>query len=130
MPHLKIEYSDGLSDDAVHRLCKAVHSVMLGSEIFPTAGIRVRAYKADAAIVADGLPENDFAALTLSVGAGRSTDKLQQAGTAIFAAAQAALADRLAEPHFALSLEIRQIEPDLSWKDTPIHARLSERKKD
>jgi len=35
------------------------------------------------------------------------------------------LAIRLSEPHFALSLEIKQSNPELSWKDTPIHARLS-----
>ncbi|MBI4046145.1 MAG: 5-carboxymethyl-2-hydroxymuconate isomerase, partial [Devosia nanyangense] len=27
-------------------------------------------------------------------------------------------------PHFALSLEIREIHPDLSWKKNAIHPRL------
>ncbi|MDF1803663.1 5-carboxymethyl-2-hydroxymuconate Delta-isomerase [Thalassovita sp.] len=129
MPHLAIEYSSGLEDRVdMHAVCKAAHTAMQEAGIFPLAGIRVRAFRADYAIVADGLPENDFAAMTLSAGAGRTTEALKAAGDHIFAAVQAALAGPLGTEHFALSLEIRVINPDLSWKDTPIHARLSGRK--
>ncbi|GKY86716.1 5-carboxymethyl-2-hydroxymuconate Delta-isomerase [Sinisalibacter aestuarii] len=124
MAHLKIEYSAGVEGD-IAGVCRAGHRAMLEAGIFPVAGIRVRAYRADHAIVADGLPENGFVAMTVSVGAGRSTEALRQAGDAIFAAVQAALSGPLATEHFALSLEIRVIDPDLSWKDTPIHRRLS-----
>lgn len=128
MPHLRIEYSQGLAQRAdIAVLCRSLHDAMVGTGIFPLAGIRVRAFAADHAIVADGLPENDFAALTLSVGAGRDKQALADAGVAIMAAAEAALAGPLATPHFALSLEVLVIDPDLSWKNTPIHARLSGR---
>lgn len=126
MAHLTIEYSAGI-EPAIALLCQSVHAAMLEAGIFPVAGIRVRALRADHAIVADGLADNDFAAMTLSVGAGRSPEALKVAGSLIFTAAQQALADRLAQPHFALSLEIRVIDPELSWKDTPIHARLTGR---
>ncbi|HSF91573.1 MAG TPA: 5-carboxymethyl-2-hydroxymuconate Delta-isomerase [Paracoccaceae bacterium] len=126
MPHLHIEYSPGLERrTSIADLCRILHAAMLDAEIFPIAGIRVRAFKADFSIVADGLVENDFLAMTLSVGAGRSTEALKAAGDKLFKAAQSALAPELATPHFALSLEIRIINPDLSWKDTPIHTRLS-----
>ena len=128
MPHLSIEYSQGVGGDVrLEQLCRAVHAAMIETGIFPVAGIRVRAHRADVSIVADGLPQNDFVAMTLAVGTGRSTEALQDAGGLIFSAAQGVLSDRLAEPHFALSLEIRQIDPDLSWKDTPIHARLAKK---
>ncbi|NIY95605.1 5-carboxymethyl-2-hydroxymuconate isomerase [Salipiger sp. HF18] len=130
MPHMRIEYSHGLTVPEVESLCRAVHAAMVGAGIFPLAGIRVRAFRADVAIVADGDAKNDFAALTLSVGAGRRTEALRAGGDLVFRAAQGALAHRLCEPHFALSLEIRVIDPELSWKDTPIHARLSGQKKD
>lgn len=127
MPHLSIEYSRGLDARTdMPAFCAALHQAMIDTGLFPLAGIRVRAFAADHAIVADGLPQNDFAAMTLNVGAGRSKDDLRLAGDIIFAAAQTALAPVLATPHFALSLEIRVIDPELSWKDTPIHARLSE----
>lgn len=126
MPHLSMEYSGGLETRAnMAAVARAAHGAMLTCDIFPVAGIRVRLFRADHAIVADGLPENDFLAMTLSVGAGRTTEALREAGDRIFAAVQAELADVLASPHFALSLEIRTVNPELSWKDTPIHARLS-----
>ena len=109
-------------DPATH--CQPI-ALLAGSQSIRLAGIRVRAYRADHAIVADGLAENAFVAMTLSVGAGRSTDALKAAGDAVFAAGRAALADLLSTEHFAFSLEVREIHPDLSWKDTPIHARLS-----
>ncbi|SPF81644.1 5-carboxymethyl-2-hydroxymuconate Delta-isomerase [Pseudoprimorskyibacter insulae] len=131
MAHLSMEYSGGLEQRAdMAKLAGAAHQAMLDAGIFPVAGIRVRLHKADIAIVADGLPENDFLAMTLSVGAGRSTQALKQAGDVIFDAVRGALAGPLATEHFALSLEIRVIDPALSWKDTPIHARLSAQKKD
>lgn len=126
MAHLSIEYSPGLDARAdVAALCRAAQAAMIAAAIFPVAGIRVRAHRADHAVVADGLAENDFLAATLSVGAGRTTEALKAAGDLVFEALQAALAGPLATRHFALSLEIRVIDPALSWKDTPIHARLS-----
>lgn len=126
MPHLSIEYSRGLEADVdMGALCKSLRDAMLATGVFPEAGIRVRAHAADHAVVADALDENQFAAMTLSVGAGRTKETLRAAGEQVFHAARAALAGPLGKPHFALSLEIREIDPDLSWKDTPIHARLS-----
>jgi 5-carboxymethyl-2-hydroxymuconate isomerase len=126
VPHLTVDYSPGLEAKAdVAQLCLRLHEALVATRVFPLAGLRVRAHRADHCLVADGLPENDYAALTLSVGAGRTASALRDAGEAIFAAARSALAAPLSTPHFALSLEIRIIDPDLSWKDTPIHARVS-----
>lgn len=126
MPHLKIEYSPKLENSVdISTVCRAAYTAMREANIFPLAGIRVRAYAADYSIVADDMEENNFAALTLSVGAGRDKQTLQAAGNHIFTAVQAALKEPLATSHFALSLEIRITDSDLSWKDTPIHARLS-----
>lgn len=124
MAHLKIEYSAGV-EPHIKALCAAGHQAMIETGVFPVAGIRVRAYRANHAVVADGLAENAFVAMTLSVGAGRTTEALKAAGDMVFAAGQVALADLLSTEHFAFSLEIREIHPELTWKDTPIHARLS-----
>lgn len=128
MPHMRIEYSPGLARRVdMDALCGCVHEAMVASGIFPLAGIRIRAFAADHCIVADGHPDNAFAACTLTVGAGRSTETLNAAGALIFGALQTFLAELLAQPHFALSLDIRVSDPELSWKDTPIHARLSKK---
>lgn len=129
MAHLIIEYSKGLEAQIViPTLCQAAYAAIVESGVFPIAGIRVRAHCADHSIVADGLTQNNFATLTLAVGAGRSTQVLKAVGDTLFKAVQNALEAPLATTHFALSLEIRTIDPDLSWKDTPIHARLSGKK--
>ncbi|GGF43086.1 MULTISPECIES: 5-carboxymethyl-2-hydroxymuconate Delta-isomerase [Mameliella] len=125
MPHLKLEYSPGLEALAnIQALCDVLHAAMSAAGVFPLAGIRVRAHRCDAASVADRHPDNHFLAMELSVGAGRSKPVLAEAGEAVFAVARDTLADLLDSPHFALSLEIREIDPDLSWKANPIHARL------
>lgn len=128
MPHMRIEYSPGLKDLVdMDALCRCVHGAMVEAGIFPLAGIRVRAFAADHCIVADDHPDNQFAAFILTVGAGRSTEVLNAAGTLIFTAIQGFFADLLSKPHFALSLDVRINDPQLSWKDTPIHARLSKK---
>lgn len=124
MPHMMIEYSPGL-DAEIASMCHAIHRAMVATGIFPLAGIRVRAHRCDYAVIADDDDRNQFAALTLSVGAGRERDVIQEAGDRIFEAARSVLPDRLSAPFFALSLEIRIIDPDFSWKETPIHSRLS-----
>ena len=128
MPHMKIEYSPGLARRVdIAALCRAAHDAMVETGLFPLAGIRVRAFSADHCIVADDHPDNDFAAIYMTVGSGRTTEALQKAGGHIFAALQDFLSEPLASPHFALSLDIRVSDPELSWKDTPIHARLTKK---
>ena len=46
MAHLKIEYSAGV-EAHIAALCAGGHAAMIAAGIFPVAGIRVRAYRAD-----------------------------------------------------------------------------------
>lgn len=125
MPHLRVEYSPGLEAlTDMRALCGRLHEAMVETGVFPQAGIRIKAHRCDEVCVADRHSDNHFLALELSVGAGRSKPALAAAGQAVFAAAQEAVADLLAQPHFMLSLEIREIDPELSWKANPVHARL------
>ncbi len=125
MAHLMVEISDTVarSIDA-DALCVALHKSMVETGIFPLAGIRVRLYCADACAVADQHLENGFVAMTLSVGHGRAKDVLAAAGNTVFAAAKLQLSDWLAGPFFGLSLEIREIDEDLTWKANTIRPRL------
>jgi 5-carboxymethyl-2-hydroxymuconate isomerase len=87
----------------------------------------VRALRADHYAIADRLPENGFIDLNMRIGAGRSASEKTRLGEAIFAAAVAVLAPLFLTPHFALSLEIREIDAALSWKRNAIHPRLRAR---
>jgi len=125
VPHLTIEYSanlDGKSDMAA--LCRSLHAAMLASGLFELGAIRVRAVRCPDYAVADLLPENAFADLRLRIGAGRALADKTRAGEMIFAAAVSHFAPLFETPHFALTLDISELDPALSWKKNAIHPRL------
>jgi 5-carboxymethyl-2-hydroxymuconate isomerase len=125
MPHFTFEYSgnlDGKVDFAA--LCRLVHATILETGLFELGAVRVRALRADAYAIADLLPENAFIDMSFRIGKGRSDDEKKRTGEAIFAAVSDQLASLFGTPHFALSLEIREIDSDLSWKKNAIHPRL------
>lgn len=125
MAHLSVEMSETVARSInVQGLCDALHAAMVGTGIFPLAGIRVRAYRAEGVAIADRHPENGFVAMTLSVGHGRIKDVLAAAGDKVFAAAKENLADWLSGQYFGLSLEIREIDEKLTWKSNTIRTRL------
>ncbi len=129
MPHLRLEYSPGVEDMInLDALCAALQTAMMKTGVFPAAGSRVKALRCDYWRMADRHPQNHFVGLELSVASGRPTAVLAKAGKAIFDAAQTALADLLAGGHFALAMEIREIDPELSWKANPIHDRMTAKK--
>ena len=81
MPHLIIEHSPNLHHCAdPQAVCLAAYEALRDAGIFPIAGIRVRAHRAEHSIVAGRLPQNAFVAMTLSVGAGRAEAGLETAG--------------------------------------------------
>jgi 5-carboxymethyl-2-hydroxymuconate isomerase len=125
VPHLTIEYSanlDGRVDMA--ELCAVASRAILGTGLFELGAVRVRVLRADAYAVADRLPDNAFLDMTFRLGAGRSTEDKKTVGEAIFKAVGEYLAKLFETPHFALSLEVREIDPALSWKNNAMHARL------
>lgn len=125
MPHLTIEYSGNL-DLVVDMdgLCARLADTILDTGLFEIGAIRVRALVADHYAIADRLVENSFIDMSFRIGAGRSAEDKKRVGEVLFAAAGAYLAQQFETPHFALSLEIREIDPALSWKKNAIHPRL------
>jgi len=125
MAHLIIELSENVAGSLdVGALCERMRGALVEAAIFPIAGIRVRAYCAQACAIADRHERNGFAAMTLVVGHGRTKADLAGAGDTVFAAAREVFADWLADAYFGLSLEIREIDPDLTWKANTIRPRL------
>jgi 5-carboxymethyl-2-hydroxymuconate isomerase len=125
MPHLAIEYSANLEEKTdLDALCRAVHAAILKSGLFEAGAVRVRAFPARHFAIADLLPENAFADMSFRIGKGRSAEDRKRVGEAIFAAASEVLAPLFRTPHFALSLEVREIDAELSWKKNAMHARL------
>ncbi|ACI57696.1 5-carboxymethyl-2-hydroxymuconate isomerase [Rhizobium sp. BK619] len=125
MPHLTIEYSANLDGRAdIGGLCETLLKTVLETGLFELGAVRVRALRADHYAIADQLPENAFVDLNLRIGKGRTAEEKKRAGEALFAAAADVLGPLFGTPHFALSLEIREIDAELSWKKNAIHPRL------
>lgn len=125
MPHLTLEYSDNLDGRVdVPGLCRELDDAIAALPFFERGAIRVRAIACRSYAVADMLPENAFVDMQFRIGEGRSESDKKAAGEALFATANRILGSLLDEPHFALSLEIREIDPVLSWKKNSMHSRL------
>lgn len=125
MPHFVIEYSANLDARLdVSALCGRIRDTIMASGLFELGAIRVRAYRADAYAITDGLADNAFIDMSFRIGAGRSEQDKKRVGQAIFDVVAQDVASLFDTPHFALSLEIREIDAALSWKKNAMHARL------
>jgi 5-carboxymethyl-2-hydroxymuconate isomerase len=125
MPHFTMDYSSNLDGKVdFDALCRVVHSEILGSGLFEVGAVRVRAIRCEAYAIADLLAENAFIAMSFRIGKGRSDDEKKRTGDAIFSAVTRHLSTLFETQHFALTLEIREIDPELSWKKNAIHPRL------
>lgn len=128
MPHFTFDYSanlDGLVD--VQELAVLIHRTMMGTGLFELGAIRVRGFRTETYAVADLLEENGFIDMSLRIGQGRSDADRKRAGDAIFSAVSTFLSERFETPHFMLSLEVREIDADFSWKKNAIHPRLRQK---
>jgi 5-carboxymethyl-2-hydroxymuconate isomerase len=124
MPHLVIQHSANISAARMQQACDALHDAMVQTGVFPLGGIRVRAIACDVYAIADRHPDNAFVGMVLRMAKGRTAEQKKSAGQMIMKAAESVFADNLRQPHFALSLEIVEIDDALSWKTNSIHARL------
>ncbi|NBB47818.1 5-carboxymethyl-2-hydroxymuconate isomerase [Rhizobium sp. CRIBSB] len=128
MPHFTFDYSanlDGLVD--VQELAVLIHRTMMETGLFELGAIRVRGFRTETYAVADLLEENGFIDMSLRIGQGRSDVDRKRAGDAIFSAVSTFLSELFETPHFMLSLEVREIDADFSWKENAIHPRLRQK---
>ena len=126
MPHLTVQYSQNLDHDVdMKEFCSVMSVAMQQTGVFPLAGTRVRAHPMPQYCVADGHSKNAFVDMVLRMGEGRSDATKSEVGAFLMARAEAVFAPLLADPYFALSLEIVTISKPFSWKTNSIHARIN-----
>lgn len=126
MPHLTIEYSANIQDDAdLPALCAVMRDAMVDTGIFPLGGIRVRAFPCQTYLIADGAADYGYMHMICRVGAGRDEPTRAAAAETLYAAAEAFLKPRVAGRPFALSLDLGELHPVTSLKRfNTIHAHL------
>lgn len=128
MPHFTFDYSANLESLVdMKSLARLIHQTMMETGLFELGAIRVRGFATDVYAIADLLEENGFIDMSLRMGKGRSAADRRRVGDAIFAAVSTFVAARFETPHFMLSLEIREIDAELSWKKNAIHPRLRQK---
>lgn len=127
MPHISIEYSANMEARAdMAAFCDHIRRAGIKTGTFPMPGIRVRAFKADHVSIADGSDKHGFIDISIRLRAGRPDDVKTATTQAIFDAAKAFLEPALANHSIALSVEMRDIDPDLSPKCGTIRDHLED----
>ena len=125
MPHVTMEYSANLESLVdFDGLCRAIHTTGIATGLFELGAVRVRAIKCDHYAIADLLPQNSFIDTSIRIGLGRSQADKERLGDAINTTMNEFLAAQLAEPYFAISIEVREINTPLSWKTNAMHPRI------
>jgi len=125
MPHLQIDYSSNLEDRLdLPGLCTVLRDAALKTGLFPEAGIRVRATVCNHVVIADGDPDHAFLDLSVRLRGGRDLETRKTAAAAIFADLEKFCADVLTSSSFLLSMEMRDVDPELSPKVSSIRKYL------
>ncbi len=125
MAHLILQYSCELEKKYDFQdLANNLRKVMVETTLFPVGGIRVRALPTQINSIADGDSLNVYVDLVLRMGSGRTLSDKQKIGKDLMKFLEFYFKNDIKEEYFALSLEIIDINPSLSWKLNTIHSRL------
>ena len=127
MPHLILDYSANMEDRTdIAGLCDCLRLAAVETGVFPEAGVRVRAFKADHVSIADGNSNNGYIDISVRLREGRDQDTRVNATQYIFSAAEAYLRPVLESFPVALSMEMRDIDASLSPKVNSIRNFMKE----
>lgn len=128
MPHIIIEYSQNIHQEIeLPGLINRLHDAAIATGVFPPGGTRTRAVMRTDYRIADGHPDNGFVHLLIRVGHGREEAVLHAAGQAVFDAARAHLGPLFERSPLAISMEIQEIHPVLTYKHNNLHEYVKQR---
>ena len=127
MPHLILDYSANMEDRTdIAGLCDCLRLAAVETGVFPEAGVRVRAFKADHVSIANGNSNNGYIDISVRLREGRDQDTRAKVTQHIFSAAEAYLGPVLESFPVALSMEMRDIDASLSPKVNSIRNFMKE----
>jgi 5-carboxymethyl-2-hydroxymuconate isomerase len=129
LPHITIEYSANLDrafdmNDLVHQM----HEAALTTGVFELGGLRTRVARRDVYRIADGDAANAFVHVVVNIGYGRDLDARKRMAETLFKTLNAFLDPVYARAPLAISLEVTEIDPDLTFKRNNIHERLKSKR--
>ena len=125
MPHFSVEYSANLESLIdMKNFCDLIRKAGLETKVFPMAGIRVRALKCEHFSIADNDPNNGFIDISIRLREGRDLETRKMATNHIFETVENYLKPIMANHPLALSMEMRNIDAELSPKTNSIRKFL------
>ncbi|KKE77701.1 5-carboxymethyl-2-hydroxymuconate Delta-isomerase [Bacilli bacterium] len=124
MPHLIIEYTDNLKEEAtIPVLLEKVNNALLShSDIIPIGGLRTRAVELKDYRIADGSEDDAFVHATLKLGGGRSEEAKKMLCDDLFQAIKDHFESIYNKRYLALSLELFEFTSP-TYKQNNIHTR-------
>ena len=127
MPHIIIECSANLRQYTdLDALVKDVHEAALETGVFPIGGARTRVAERDTYRIADGDPANAFCHVVLNIGHGRTLEVRKAASQSIFDAVCRSLRPAFENYPLGISLELREIDPELTYKQNNLHEHVAQ----
>ena len=128
MPHIVVEYSANLRGRIVPEdLIERVHQAALRTGVFPVGGTRTRAAERACYRIADGHPDNAFVHVVLRIAHGRDLATRRRVGEEVFGALCKYLEGIFERSPLGVSLEIQEIDPEVSWKKNNLHDHVRRR---
>ncbi len=126
MPHFHLDYSRNLEARLnLPALLVCIRDAAVATGVFPLAGIRIRAVGVDHVLMADGNPDHAFVDMTIRIGAGRDEATKQRALATVGTAVETFCRPIMEACSFMLSMELREIDGDLSRKSSSIRKFLA-----
>lgn len=123
MPHFIAEYSSNLEEQIDFQAFFGLVSDYLSqSGVFPTAGIRCRAFRADHYYIADNQQDYRYIHLIFKIGFGRSYSTQKKAADELFTIIVKYFEPIQAEQYLAISFEVQEINPLLTYKKNNLHS--------
>ena len=104
-----------------------VHQAALRTGVFPIGGTRTRAAERSCFRIADGHPDNGFVHVVLRIAHGRDLATRRRVGEEVFGAVCKFLEGVFERSPLGVSLEIQEIDPEVSWKKNNLHEHVQRR---
>lgn len=126
MPHILVEYTDNLGDDAdIKGLLKKLATKMVDSGgVFPIGGVRVKAICLTEYVIADGEDDYAFVNTTAMIGPGRDPAFKKTFFGEMFEIVKAHFAAIQERRYLALSLYVQEVDEDGSFRKNNIHMKF------
>lgn len=124
MPHLYIEYTDNIKNEAdIHELLEKANKTLLShSDIIPAGGLSSRPFVLEDYLVADRTEDDAFVHVTLKMAPGRTEEQKKAVCDDLFQTIKGHFVHIFEKRYIALSMELCEFQNE-TYKHSNIHGK-------